>query len=106
MAETGLGIAVLPRIAIPRKTLLKAVRITGPAMSRTITVITIRGHSQSPAAARLVDFCDKSSPHQPNVDDPEAPSGASNLLREIELCITLFDLSGARRELTAQEKTH
>lgn len=59
MAEAGLGVAVLPRIAIPRKTLLKAVRITGPAISRTIAVITIRGHSLSPAAARLVDLCDK-----------------------------------------------
>jgi DNA-binding transcriptional LysR family regulator len=59
MAEAGLGIAVLPRIAIPRKTLLKAVRITGPAISRTIAVITIRGHSLSPAAARLVDLCDQ-----------------------------------------------
>ncbi len=59
MAEAGLGIAVLPRIAIPRKTLLKAVRITGPAISRTIAVITIRGHSLSPAAARLVELCDQ-----------------------------------------------
>ena len=59
MAEAGLGVAILPRIAIPRKTLLKAVRITGPAISRTIAVITIRGHSLSPAAARLVDLCDQ-----------------------------------------------
>jgi DNA-binding transcriptional LysR family regulator len=59
MAEAGLGIAVLPRIAIPRKTPLKAVRITGPAISRTIAIITIRGHSLSPAAARLVDVCDQ-----------------------------------------------
>ncbi len=59
MAEAGLGIAVLPRIAIPRKTPLKAVRITGPAISRTIAIITIRGHSLSPAAARLVDLCDQ-----------------------------------------------
>ena len=59
MAEAGLGIAVLPRIAIPRKTLLKAVRITGPAISRTIAVITIRGHSLSPASARLVELCDQ-----------------------------------------------
>ena len=59
MAEAGLGIAVLPHISIPRKTLLKAVRITGPALSRTIAVITIRGHSLSPAASRLVDLCDQ-----------------------------------------------
>jgi DNA-binding transcriptional LysR family regulator len=59
MAEAGLGIAILPRIAIPRKTPLKAVRVTGPALSRTIAVITIRGHSLSPAAARLVDLFDQ-----------------------------------------------
>jgi DNA-binding transcriptional LysR family regulator len=66
MAEAGLGVAVLPRIAIPRKTLLKAVRITGPAISRTIAVITIRGHSLSPAAARLVDLCGQLAVATPN----------------------------------------
>jgi DNA-binding transcriptional LysR family regulator len=57
MAEAGLGVALLPRIAIPRKTPLKAVRIINPALSRTIAVVTIRGHSLSPAAARLVELC-------------------------------------------------
>ena len=59
MAEAGLGVALLPRIAIPRRTSLKAVRITGPALSRTIGIVTIRGHSLSPAAARLVDLCQR-----------------------------------------------
>lgn len=57
MAEAGLGVAMLPRIAIPRKTPLKAVRITSPAISRTIAIMTIRGHTLSPAAARLVELC-------------------------------------------------
>jgi len=57
MAEAGLGVALLPRIAIPRKTALKAVRIINPTLSRTIAVVTIRGHSLSPAAARLVELC-------------------------------------------------
>lgn len=65
MAEAGLGIALLPRIAIPRNVKLKVVRITGPALSRTIAIVTIRGHSLSPAAQRLVDLCDELiSPHQ------------------------------------------
>lgn len=59
MAEAGLGIAILPRIAVPGKTRLKAVRITSPALSRTIGIVTIRGHSLSPSAARLVDLCDQ-----------------------------------------------
>jgi DNA-binding transcriptional LysR family regulator len=62
MAEAGLGVALLPRIAIPRKTSLKVVRISNPAMSRTISVITIRGHSLSPAAARLVELCEQLIP--------------------------------------------
>jgi DNA-binding transcriptional LysR family regulator len=59
MAEAGLGVALLPRIAIPRKTALKVVRVTGPSLSRTIAIITIRGYSLSPAAARLVDLCNE-----------------------------------------------
>ncbi len=59
MAESGLGVALLPRVALPAKTALKVVRIIGPVMRRTIAIVTIRGHSLSPAAARLVDLCGK-----------------------------------------------
>lgn len=59
MAEAGLGIGLLPGVAVPAKTSLKAVRIITPSLSRTIAIITIRGHSLSPAAARLVDLCDR-----------------------------------------------
>lgn len=59
MAEAGLGVAVLPRVAIPQRTPLKVVRVTAPVLSRTIAIITIRGHSLSPAAARLVGMCGK-----------------------------------------------
>ncbi len=56
MAEAGLGVALLPRIAVPRKTPLKVVRVVNPALSRTISISTIRGHTLSPSAARLVDL--------------------------------------------------
>ena len=56
MAEAGLGVALLPRIAIPRKTPLKVVRVVNPGLSRTISVSTIRGHTLSPSASRLVDL--------------------------------------------------
>lgn len=56
MAEAGLGVALLPRISIPRKTPLKVVRVVKPALSRTISIATIRGHSLSPSASRLVDL--------------------------------------------------
>ncbi|MDO9402553.1 MAG: LysR substrate-binding domain-containing protein [Polaromonas sp.] len=62
MAEAGLGIGILPRVAVPRKTTLKTVRITSPVISRTIAIITIRGHSLSPAAAKLVGLCHKLLP--------------------------------------------
>jgi DNA-binding transcriptional LysR family regulator len=62
MAEAGLGVALLPRIAIPRKTTLKVVRISNPTMNRTIAIIAIRGHSLSPAAARLVELCEQLIP--------------------------------------------
>lgn len=56
MAEAGLGVALLPRISIPRKTPLKVVRVVNPALSRTISISTIRGHTLSPSASRLVDL--------------------------------------------------
>jgi DNA-binding transcriptional LysR family regulator len=57
MAEAGLGVAILPGVAVPKRTPLKAVRILSPVLSRTIAVVTIRGFSLSPAAQRLVDLC-------------------------------------------------
>jgi len=59
MAEAGLGVALMPRVAIPRNTVLKVVRVTSPALSRTVAIITIRGYSLSPAAARLVELCEQ-----------------------------------------------
>lgn len=59
MAEAGLGIAVLPRVAIPGKTKLKTVRIMNPALTRTIGIVKIKGHTLSPAAARLVELCNQ-----------------------------------------------
>ena len=56
MAEAGLGVALLPRISIPRKTPLKVVRLTSPALSRTISIATIRGHTLSPSASKLVNL--------------------------------------------------
>lgn len=58
MIEAGLGVGILPTVAVPRRTSLKAVRIVRPVMRRTIAVMTIRGHSLPPAAARFVEMCD------------------------------------------------
>lgn len=58
MAEAGLGVGILPGVAVPAGTPLKAVRLT-PSISRTISIITSRGHSLSPSAARLVEMCDR-----------------------------------------------
>eukprot|EP01031_Cornospumella_fuschlensis_P006423 gene6423-7985_t len=59
MAEAGLGIAILPRVAIPGRTKLKTVRIMSPALTRTIGIVKIKGHTLSPAAARLVELCNQ-----------------------------------------------
>ncbi len=58
MIEAGLGVGVLPAVAVPERTSLKTVRIVRPVMRRTIAVMTIRGHTLSPAAARFVEMCD------------------------------------------------
>jgi DNA-binding transcriptional LysR family regulator len=54
-ASAGLGVAILPKIALPTILTddLQILRITEPPMSREIAIITIRGQSLSPAAARL-----------------------------------------------------
>jgi DNA-binding transcriptional LysR family regulator len=70
MVEAGLGVGILPSIAAPRSRSLRAVRIVRPAMTRTIAVITIRGHRLSPAAARFVDLCGALAP-------PRKPLGAA-----------------------------
>lgn len=58
MVEAGLGIAVLPSVAVPRGAKLKALRIVRPVLTRTISIITVRGHRLSPSAARFVEMCE------------------------------------------------
>jgi DNA-binding transcriptional LysR family regulator len=64
MAEAGLGVAVMPRVAIPKHTDLKALRIARPAITRTIGIISIRGHTPSPSATRFIEMCDALMPAQ------------------------------------------
>ncbi|MFT3799996.1 MAG: LysR substrate-binding domain-containing protein [Burkholderiaceae bacterium] len=56
MAEAGLGVALLPLIAVPPSTDLKVVRIK-PALSRTISIVKVRRHRLSPSASRFVALC-------------------------------------------------
>ena len=59
MVEAGLGVGVMPAVAVPpRRTALKALRIVRPVLTRTISVVTIRGHTLSPSAASFVALCD------------------------------------------------
>ncbi len=57
MVEAGLGVGILPKVAVPRQTSLKVVNIVRPVMSRTIAIISMRGHSLSTASQRFVDLC-------------------------------------------------
>lgn len=56
-ARAGLGVAVLPALALPvqPESDLVTVRLGSPAMTRTIGIVTNRGAMLSPAAARLRD---------------------------------------------------
>ena len=65
MAEAGLGICILPAMAVPPKTRLKTLHIVRPSLPRTIAVVTIRGHTLSPSAARFVQLCDMLKPPSP-----------------------------------------
>ena len=56
--ESGLGVAAVPRLSMPRKghPLLVSVPIVEPEIVRTIGLIRRRGRSLSPAAAHLYDM--------------------------------------------------
>jgi len=58
MIEAGLGVGILPGVAVPQHSRLTALRIVRPVMSRSIAVLKIRGHSLSPAATQFVALCD------------------------------------------------
>lgn len=57
MAYAGLGAAVLPEIVLPKtpESSVQVVRIVAPKMTRQVAIITNRGQTLSPAAARLVE---------------------------------------------------
>ena len=59
MAEAGLGAAILPKIAVPKRTKLQMVPVMDPRMTREISIITLRGQSLSPAARRLTTFVER-----------------------------------------------
>lgn len=58
MAAAGLGVAILPRIAIPAKPdpRLRAVPIVDPPLVRELCVVTLRGQLLSPVATRFVEM--------------------------------------------------
>lgn len=56
-AHHRLGVAILPQVAIPINLdpAMRALPITNPSLVRTISIVTLRGQSLSPAAQRLKD---------------------------------------------------
>ena len=58
MANTGLGVAILPGVALPSKidSATHALRIVNPSLSRRVALITARGQSLSPASLRLAEL--------------------------------------------------
>jgi len=61
LATAGLGVGVLPKIAlpIPLKKSLQAVPIGAPPMVRSVSIVALRGQSFSPAAMALVETVQK-----------------------------------------------
>ena len=57
-ASASLGAAILPKIAVPSVVSpeLQVLRIVEPVMTREIAIITLRGQTLSPAAARLASL--------------------------------------------------
>lgn len=68
MVDAGLGVGILPATAVPRRRSLKALRVVHPAMSRTISIITRRGHVMSPSALRFVEMFESLSASAWNIE--------------------------------------
>lgn len=56
MAEQGLGVAVLPRVAIPAHTHLKPLPVIEPALRREIGIVSARGKPLTPVAQRFAEL--------------------------------------------------
>jgi DNA-binding transcriptional LysR family regulator len=58
MASAGLGAAILPKIAVPKRDrrLCRVMRIVEPQLFRRVAIITVKGQNFSPAAGRLVQL--------------------------------------------------
>lgn len=58
MARSGLGAAILPRVALPEGDdgLTYRLRIVSPSLSRQVGIVTARGQALSPAPLRLVEL--------------------------------------------------
>jgi DNA-binding transcriptional LysR family regulator len=61
MAAAGLGVAILPRIALPAQPdpRLRAVPIVDPPLSRELCVITLRGQALPPVATHFVQLLER-----------------------------------------------
>lgn len=60
-ARAGVGVALVPRIALPPRlgSRLRVIAITNPVLERSLDIITLRGRQISPAAQHLVDLAMK-----------------------------------------------
>jgi DNA-binding transcriptional LysR family regulator len=57
LVEAGLGVAVVPQLAMPQTTgVLRAIALNSPVIKRELGLITQRGRTLSPAAAQLYGF--------------------------------------------------
>jgi DNA-binding transcriptional LysR family regulator len=62
LAAAGMGVGILPKIALPsyRKSAMQALPISSPALVRSVSIITQRGQSFSPATRKLTNSIQKS----------------------------------------------
>ncbi|WP_127599140.1 LysR family transcriptional regulator [Nitratireductor alexandrii] len=58
LAEAGMGVGILPKIALPQATrkTLTALPIGTPALSRSVSVVSLKGQSLPPAARAMIEI--------------------------------------------------
>ncbi len=81
MATSGLGAAILPKVALPQRVSAstQVLRIVSPSLARQVSVITVRGQKLSPASLRLVQLLHQLLPDPDERQRPRSPSKHTDL---------------------------
>jgi LysR family transcriptional regulator, transcription activator of glutamate synthase operon len=75
LAEAGLGIALMPRLALDGSRKLVALRVSDQQLQRTMALVSREDRALAPAARALRAFLEEQLVREPAADEPARQSG-------------------------------